>query len=356
METTLSLYNQIKEICPGFPEINVEEKNFFLSDAQVISIKDCLINLFEQGYSNYVQGAFKEIVQNPHRKNGKIYEVLVYHCLQSICTRFEIQPTIEKDDCFKKKGNYEADGRICDVVFDVKLFGIGFPLLEKVRKEFQLMADADKKMITISGAYDLPNKVFQDLLEHKEDIYSERKSEKHLNHDLYIMKREDGLEFRLSPIRDAISYVGSFDSCEWAKNNELYFVKHGSQFCRNQPYMIFCPFDENVSYILSKDKDEDIFLLLRFLCRRMFVNVSRFSDKMLHEFDGKATLGISLPSAMRKVSAIIFMDVSQPWSYENCRMWIFVNPNADNPIKNYQIDRWFRLARAWIEDFRYDNY
>lgn len=356
MATTLSLYNQIKEIYPDFPQINVEERDIFLSDFQLISIKKCLIDLFKQGHSNYVQGVFKEIVQNPHRNNGKIYEVLVYHWLQSTCTRFELQPTIEKDDCFKKEGNYEADGRICDAVFDVKLFGIGFPLLEKVREKFQLMADVDKKMITISGSYDLPNKVFQDVLEHKEDIYSELKSEKYLNHDLYIMKREDGLEFRLSPIRDVISYVGSFNSCEWAQNNELYFVKHGSQFCRNQPYMIFCPFDENVSWMISKDKDEDVFLLLRFLCRRMFVNVSRFSDKMLHEYDGKATLGISLPSAMRKVSAIIFMDVSQPWSYENCRMWVFVNPNADNPIKEHQIDSWFRCAGASIEDFRYDNY
>lgn len=145
MATTLSLYHQIKEICPEFPKINVEERDVFLSDFQLISIKKCLIDLFKQGHSNYVQGVFKEIVQNPHRNNGKIYEVLVYHWLQTTCTRFELQPTIEKDDCFKKKGNYEADERICDVVFDIKLFGIGFPLLEKVREEFQLMADVDKK-------------------------------------------------------------------------------------------------------------------------------------------------------------------------------------------------------------------
>ena len=108
--------------------------------------------------------------------------------------------------------------------------------------------------------------------------------------------------------------------------------------------------------MLSNDKDRDVFITLRFLCRRMFINVSRFSDKMLHDYDGKAELGISLSSAMRKVSAIIFIDVSQSWSYETCRMWVFVNPNADNPIKGYQIASWFRYAGAHIEDFMYDNY
>ena len=88
----------------------------------------------------------------------------------------------------------------------------------------------------------------------------------------------------------------------------------------------------------------------------MFVNVSRFSDKMLHDYDGKAVQDISLSVVMRKVSAIIFMDVSQKWSYENCRTWVFVNPNADNPLKSYQIDQWFRQAGACIEDFMYDNY
>ena len=356
METTVSLYNQIKENCPDFPEIKFEGRSIDLLDAQVINIKESLINLFVQGHLNYVQSAFKEIAQEPSHKNGKVYEVLVYHWLQSNHIQFELQPTIEKEDCFKKNGNYKADGRICDSVFDVKLFGVGFPLLKKIREEFQLMADAENKMITISGPNDLSNKAFQYVLEHKQDIYNKLKSDKYLNHDMYIMKREDGLEFRLCPIRDCISYIGSFNSCEWAQNNELYFVKHGSQFCRNQPYMIFCPFDKSILHMLSNDKDRDVFITLRFLCRRMFINVSRFSDKMLHDYDGKAELGISLSSAMRKVSAIIFIDVSQSWSYETCRMWVFVNPNADNPIKGYQIASWFRYAGAYIEDFMYDNY
>ena len=32
------------------------------------------------------------------------------------------------------------------------------------------------------------------------------------------------------------------------------------------------------------------------------------------------------------------------------------NPNADNPLFNYQIDQWFRQAGAFIDDFKYDNY
>lgn len=354
MKTTLSLYKQLKDSCTDFPEMDVEEKNICLLDNQIICLKNCLSNLFNKGNSDYAISAFKEIIKAPEYKNGKVYEVLVYYWLQCTYTCFEVQPRIAKEDCFKKNGDYEADGKIDDTIFDVKLFGVGFPLLNKVREEFQTKANADNKLITISGSYDLPNKVFQEILEHKDDIYTKLKSEKYLNHDQYIMKHESGLEFRLCPMRDCISYLGSLNICEWAQNNELYFVRHGSQFCRNLPYMIFCPFDDNVSITLSKDKD--IFLTLRFLCRRMFVNVSRFSDRMLHEYDGKAVERISLSAAMRKVSAIIFMDVSQQWSYENCRMWVFVNPNADNPIKSYHIDQWFRQTGAHIEDFVYDNY
>ena len=350
METTKALYNYLKENCPQLSEIEVKEHKFNILDEQVIMLKECLVNLYKEGHHKYVNNVLNDIINKPTYENGKIYEVLVYDWLNQNKIRYSLQPQIKKEDCFKSKSDYEADGCISGVIFDVKMFGIGMPIFEKVKEEFQKLAYEDNKRITINYPLDLSYENGREMLENKKDIFLALKSEDNKTDDYYRMKWKYGVELCLYPIGEFVPSFSRFNSCEWAKNNELYFVKHGSQFCRNKPYMIFCPFDDNIFPLLPKD--EIVYQYLRLLCRRMFINVSRFSDRMLHDFDGKAVNDCTLSSAMRKVSAIIFMNVSRRCN----NMWVFVNPNADNPIRSFQIETWFYQKGAYVEDFLYDNY
>lgn len=81
---------------------------------------------------------FMEIVSKPNMNNGKVYEFLVYAFLLDTCTSFKDQVYIKSDDCLKKNG-YKADGKIRDsVVFDIKKFGIEFPLYDRFKKCFKM--------------------------------------------------------------------------------------------------------------------------------------------------------------------------------------------------------------------------
>lgn len=66
--------------------------------------------------------------------------------------------------------------------------------------------------------------------------------------------------------------------------------------------------------------------------------------------------GICAAERLSNLSAVVFLDISEEWEYSNCRYWVYKNPNADNPIPNYIVNRNFRLLGAYIDDFEHDNY
>ena len=86
------------------------------------------------------------------------------------------------------------------------------------------------------------------------------------------------------------------------------------------------------------------------------MNLTKMDERRIIDFDRKAQNDISVATAAKKISAIVFMDVSNDFDYQNCRMFVFQNPNADYKIPRYQIDSLFRYAGATIEDFIFDNY
>lgn len=168
---------------------------------------------------------------------------------------------------------------------------------------------------------------------------------------------ENRINIRFPSVKDGLGMtVSESDMRKWAMNNRFYFLKHGSQFCANVPYMIFCPFDSALSTPFTMQDAQQIYWQLRFLCRRMFIELSHINDRRLSDFDRKARSDTTVACAARKLSAIIFLDLTEKWEYNDCRVWVYTNPNADHPIPKYQINSWFRNYRAYIEDFEYDNY
>lgn len=300
---------------------------------------------------------FKEIISKPNLNNGKVYEFLVYAWLGKKHINFEEQVLISADECLKKN-DYYADGNFKGIVFDVKKFGIGFTLYDSFRGKLQ--EEISDYFITVGGSKNLDTKVIEKELISKVPYWKERllSKESMLLGDYRTSDTNLGIEIRAYNKENSGGIFTSFseiDITQWAEENELYFFRHASQFCCYRPYMIICPF---LPHDLPFDSGDivSVYHAFRFLCRRMFMNLIKKKDKLRDTCDGHAKDYITLETASRKLSAVMFLDISEEWGYSNCRCWIYKNPNADFPIPNHTMHLCFQLLGAYIDDFKYDNY
>lgn len=142
------------------------------------------------------------------------------------------------------------------------------------------------------------------------------------------------------------------DMYEWAKNNRFYFMHDASQFVKDRPYIIICPFDKESSgpFLSFTDNLDGYF---RALCRRIFMDLNRMTDRDVD--DGKA-VPVTIAEASKKITGIIFIETSAiaKGGRYDC-VWAYLNPNADNPLAKHQIN-YFHNISALVDDFRYDNY
>lgn len=353
--------SRVKERCPEFDEKSMS-KNYVpmsMTSYQSDSITNTIQKFIERGGSE--EKLAKELLENIFSGDkGKFYETLVYGWLFENAISFIPQPRIEADDCFKKNSHYFADGCLskeAPVIFDVKAFGLGAVHLNVVKHRLQ--EKFPDYIITTEGSLDFSTaEIEKHLLQRIPDIAKAIEQQIEKGSCNYTPPGLDNrIEIRFIPAKYRIgTAVSELDVTAWAQNNRFYFLNHGSQFCVNMPYLIFCPFDSSLGMSLSTKDDERIYWQLRFLCRRIFIELTHMYDRKLVEFDGKAKDGISVAAAARKLSAISFLDVTDKWDYNNCRMWVFTNPNADHPIYKYQLNSWFKNYGAHIDGFEYDNY
>lgn len=301
---------------------------------------------------------FKDIISKPNMDNGKVYEFLVYAWLKKNHFRFEEQVFIKADYCLKKN-DYFADGCFDGIIFDVKKFGIGFPLYDSFKRKLQ--AEIPDYYITVGGTKNLDTKTIEKeflskISYWKEKLLSEKSK---LYCDYMVREPKYGIEIRAHNKNNSdgiVSSISEIDITQWAEENELYFFRHASQFCINKPYMIICPFVPDDFHFGSRD-NTTVYYSFRYLCRRMFMNLTKKKEQLLRATcDGHAKDHITLDVAARKLSAVIFLDISEEWEYTNCRCWVYKNPNADYPIPNYIMNTKFRLLGAYIDDFQHDNY
>lgn len=303
-----------------------------------------------------------DILKRPNVENGKVYEALVYAWLEKQNINYIPQQLILQENCFKASNQgYYADGIIkeSNIIFDVKQFGIALPHIETLRRKLQ------KKLpkgyyLTISGGKNISTKdLHKNFLEKLDEIAKKIMSEEHkFNGDYIYRENEYGFEFRAWNCKNhpIFTSISEFNPYQWAENNQFYFIYHASQFCKNSPYILFCPYDIQLAHLFARENDDLAFQSFRALSRRIFMNLTKLENRKIEEFDGKAQKDISVAMAAKKISAIIFIDVSDDFNDSNCRMFVFQNPNADFKIYPYQIKSLFGYAGAAIEDFEYDYY
>lgn len=334
--------NQLRE------EIRVEEKH-------LLRIRDYLATRDVKEKEKY----FHEIINNPNRENGKIYELLVYSWLAESSKQFKTQIRIDSEKCLKEN-SYEADGELENiVVFEIKKFGIGLGLYSRFQEKLQEICHG--YLITVGGEKNLSSKVIEkDLIgkvtEWKDKLFE---PENCIHTDYIYWEPHYCLEIRAHEITEEhfqiATSISEIDNTKWAQENELYFFRHGSQFCSDRPYIIICPFFPTDALVFSGE-DMSLYFMFRLLCRRMFMRVCKETQRKLKEIDGKAKADVSLATASRKLSAVVFLDISEKWDYHNCRCWVYTNPNADFPAPRYIMSTFFCYAGARIDEFYYDNY
>lgn len=363
MHTTLEFYNNLKETISFLDiEKKFEDKQVYLPEAQTKMLNDFFLSGYKHIPENLIKTMIAEILKNPDANNGKVYEALVYAWLEKHGIQYTPQVHVKQENCFKESTNgYDVDGVIEDngLIFDVKQFGLALPHIDTLRRKIQAYIPEDY-YLTISGGRNISAKDLQThFLEKAKTIAQYIMDEKKRVHTDYIYcDTEFNLEFRAwkrkgNPFFTSIS---EFNIYEWAEKNEFYFMYHASQFCINSPYVLFCPYDKYLVPLFSGKDRVFTFGALRALCRRIFMNLTKMDERRITDFDGKARNGISVATAAKKISAIVFLDVSEEFDYHNCHMFVFQNPNADNKIPRYQINSLFRNAGAIIEDFNFDNY
>lgn len=360
IKSTKDFENYINAKIKGLNFQVKKDKPIEIEQAQI----EMLCNLFQSTSDKWsyedIRVLLNDILKKPSPLNGKIYEALVYSWLESHYIRFKPQVKVLSQDCLKVH-DYEADGIIDNnIYFDIKQFGITLPHLDTLRNKIQKQVP-DDYFVTVGGTKNISTRVLKDdYLSRLPEVVNEIMDDKNkIHHDYIFRDIKNGIEIRLHNRNDNCIFtsISEFDQYEWAENNQFYFMYHASQFCVNNPYIIICPFDRNCCPLFANEEDtKDVYYMLRPLCRRMFMNLINYKDRDVCEFDDNAKEGIKISTAARKVSAIVFLDVTKEYAHSEVRTWAFLNPNADNKILGYQVHQLFHLNRVFVEDFRYDNY
>lgn len=299
-------------------------------------------------------------ILNPRNNDGMFFEIMGYHWLVKNSIPFSPQVKICKEDCYKKDG-YDADGIICNnIVFDIKTFGITTPTIDKLKRKFE-----DKLpdyIWTIGGNLGESNiAIHKNGMEKYLDIIND--IDKYKCHDMYTIKFPDlDLELRAVP-KDkycSISSISEFNPYEWAEKNELYFFSDASQFTRNSPYIIFCLFDNENANHFHRNFANGSDISFRSLSRRVFMKLKNEANIELNNIDGKSLNKVFLSEVSRKLSAIVFIDSSQPQDnkIDNIPIWAYINPHADNPLYKHVIASLFSYnsTQCLVEEFLYDTY
>lgn len=357
-----------------------------LPDSYIKRINDCINCWIENTQTELAKKELNDFLKNPTNKNGTVYEILAYQWFHKYMIAVEYQPEISKEGSLKVKDAYVADGRLDDdIVFDIKSFSFGQPLYTELENELNKMwkTERDRRIrekkerdgvegtgkckgegapdyyIMISGYSDLSSQKMSELMKKKEDIFKALFSEDNKLITDYVYDLEDyGLQIRAHynkpgkvNIHTGISEV---NVDKWAMQNETQVLKHCSQFCRNSPFFLMYPYDRSKVRHFYCD-DEKVFETFRILMRRIFINLLH-NEKYIEEYDGKAVKGMRVCEAIRKLTGVFFLDVTDEFEYGKNNAMLFINPNADNPMRGWQIEHFFNLNGVTTYDFRYDNY
>lgn len=114
------------------------------------------------------------------------------------------------------------------------------------------------------------------------------------------------------------------------------------------------PYDRGKVRHLCFD-DQSIFYAFRTLIRRSFLHLLH-NERYINGYDGKADKDLRVCEAIHELSGVFFLDVTEKYEDGKTNAFLFINPNADNPLNNIQVELFFRQHGVTVYNFYYDNY
>lgn len=345
--------SEFTKLAPIYSSIPIEKKQLKITESQF----NALVNYFRNEDDSKKQ-LLHDIALSKVNNDGKVYEALTYAWLDSQGIPFTYQPFVKSNECLKKH-DYYADGELDKYcIFDIKMFGLSHPNITKLQEKLNSMCKADKPdyLITIDGQLDVSNDILQRLLSKTEDIYNKLFSKKAIRNNDYSYKVENtSLTIHASKIdcKRIIINESEINPYKWAYKNQFYFFHDASQFCRNKPYIIICPYDQKTASHFSNSFHESTNTAFRSLCRRMFFGMP--DNTYAQKYDKKCLPEISLKDASKCISAVIFQDVSMSIESDD-PTWIYLNPKATFPMPRYLAGLFCLHNNYTLDDFYFDNY
>ena len=331
---------------------------------------DCLCKLYQN--SNLRKSFIKALENNENKKwagkslkkllsvknaEGTFHELLAYAWFTNNAALYKQDVKTVKGQTLSKS-TPTLDGRFDfgskRTYFDIKTFNIPNNILEQLIYKLSNEPALSQYMFMIEGkrdcSYKLLEKKILNLYEDiKNDIISRSISEQQ---DFYYHIENTPITIKVIRKREGVHMsTCTFSPYRWAEENELFFIKNASQFTNNNPFLLICVCG---AYSLSSPE-----IQLRSIARRAFIRlpkikvneVSAFLDGKVHNKYTKGKLKI----IMRRLSGILFIEYKGT-DINEMKGYLYINPNAKSPIKNYQSLLGFNQNLKVVDNFKNDNY
>lgn len=356
------------------PQLHIESdfcykmgKNGYYADGEILEFS-CIFDIkgfgigfphirdFEMKLQKEVNCLFQEKIELFFDESNKIITELEQQKENEICTDLENQETIINNE---KRKNERMKNEVKNKKWNytITVNGSYNMAMEKLTEYIKSVADIAK---------DLVDRAWKERMSKWEDISTWNNNNPIVMYGLGFFQKQlkdlgltCTLESGISTTMRGMCHTGiyEFSPYKWAMNNKFYFLGDASQFVKNQPYLIICVLDKSDNIFLQDTNQYNVYF--RPLCRRIFVELNRITDQDIQTvFDGKAKPTYPVSEAVKKITGIIFLEITGLVDVKNGKspMWIYLNPNADNPLLKYQIDQLHILMPEIIEDYKYDNY
>lgn len=285
-----------------------------------------------------------------HTFYGAYHELAAYRWLNYSGVQYTPQPKLAAGQLLNQGGPTDLDGHFtyANVYFDIKSFGFEYAIKEAYRRRLTRALGTDVIIDgSMNNAIDDISAAFTQIDTTVRDMqHSGRSRIADLDWDIRTRKPDE---------RVAIETTWT-DPYHVAQENCYYPLIHAKQFTRSEPFLLVFAFDQTFNGPLHVNFADHADVLFRSICRRTFMqsrrdnrSISALGTAYHKQIDGNLTV----LEVAGYLSAVLFVNV------QNRRSWLYINPNAVNPISTHRVDEMFGFdfpPKMHLDQFVYDNY
>ena len=361
--TSLDLLNVLKSESKFLRKCSININNFPIVKYNCLcklyqnpDLRESFIRALE--YSQNKKWAEESISNLLSSKNaeGKFYELLAYAWLTNRGALYKQEVKTREGQTLSKSkpvldGKFDFGSK--KTYFDIKTFNVPNNILDQLIYKLSNEPELSQYTFMIEGRKDCSYKMLQENIFYSYETIKNNIINRSMQEQQNFCYHIEDTPITIKVIRRRAGVymtTCTFSPYKWAEENELFFIKNASQFTKNNPFLLICVCPAN---LLPSE------IQLRSIARRAFLHlpnikasvVTPFLDKKIDEKYVKGELKL----VMSRLSAILFIDTRQS-NVNDMKGYLYKNPNAKNPIKNYEVLLGFNPNLKIVDDFVNDNY